>query len=319
MRLKSKQGHSNNNSKQQKEKRTPKIIALGLIKLDFYINITDEIIKRHSIDLSKINSPKDLTFLENDPCLLDLVQISTTDTLTNILLYLNKANTQKAFVELITLNPLRFRPEEEHMRKIFSHVTEHNYLFSNEMNVASTPNKISFAIKSGKKLLKYWDIVSDYDPFAEEIKKEGNLGKEGLRTEKNVINEEEEPYAAGKSLKTNSDLNLSSKNKNNTKNNNYNDDNNKSNNSIMNNTDNKNFENFNNNENSRIKTSNNDPKGENSENNNEDYEKEDKEKMSNEAQEKAEQGVDEMEALDGSQEKQMENENEESKNYYKHY
>lgn len=262
MRLKSKQTNSFNNSKQQKDKKTPKIIGLGLIKLDFYINITEELIKEHKIDLSKINSPKDLTFLAESPALLDLVQMSTTDTLTNILLYVNKANIQKSFVELITLNPLRFKPEEEHLRKIFSHVTEHNYLFTNEMNVASTPNKISFAIKTGKKLLKYWDIIADYDPFAEEIKKEENLLNKNLRTEKNVIKEEEE-IKEGKNMYTNSNIDLSQKACENNNNDNNaecnendkiddnNDDLNNENSKI---TDKNNFDNFNNHENSRIKT-----------------------------------------------------------------
>ena len=42
------------------------------------------------------------------------------------------------------------------------------------MTITNVPNKISFAIKSGKKLLKYFDIICDYEPFAEEIKKEDN-------------------------------------------------------------------------------------------------------------------------------------------------
>jgi len=160
---------------QQSESRTPKIIGLGLIKLDFYINLTEEMIKEHDIDFHRINSPKDLHVICENPVLLNQIQISTTDNLTNILLYINKANIQKSFVELITLNSLRFKPEEEFMRKLFSHVTEHNYLFTNEMSITNVPNKISFAIKSGKKLLKYFDIITDYDPFAEEIKKEDNL------------------------------------------------------------------------------------------------------------------------------------------------
>jgi len=136
-----------------------------------------------------------------------LVQLSTTDTLTNILLYLNKANSQKSFVELITLNPIRLKPEEEFIRKIFSHVTEHNYLFTNEMNVASTPNKISFAIKSGKKLLKYFEIVVDYDPFSEEFKKEENIiiNKSFKIDEKDAIKEEDEN---ARNLKTNSNINI---------------------------------------------------------------------------------------------------------------
>jgi hypothetical protein len=157
------------------ETRTPKIIGLGLLKLDFYINLTEDMIKEHDIDFQRINTPKDLYFICENPTLLNQIQISTTDNLTNILLYINKANLQKSFVELITLNSLRFKPEEEFMRKIFAHVTEHNYLFTNEMSITNVPNKISFAIKSGKKLLKYFDIISDYDPFAEDIKKEDTV------------------------------------------------------------------------------------------------------------------------------------------------
>jgi hypothetical protein len=164
------------------ETKTPKIIGLGLLKLDFYINLTEEMIKEHDIDFQRINSPKDLSFICDNPILLNQIQISTTDNLTNILLYINKANVQKSFVELITLNSLRFKPEEEFIRKIFSHVTEHNYLFTNEMSITNVPNKISFAIKSGKKLLKYFDIISDYDPFAEEIRKE----KEDVTFNKNI-------------------------------------------------------------------------------------------------------------------------------------
>lgn len=163
---------------QQNEKKTPKIIGLGILKIDFYINLTEEMIRSHDIDFQRINSPKDLILFYENPILLNQIQISTTDNLTNILLYINKANSQKSFVELITLNSLRFKPEEEFIRKIFSHVTEHNYLFTNEMSITNVPNKISFAIKSGKKLLKYFDIVSDFDPFAEEIKKEENSKEE---------------------------------------------------------------------------------------------------------------------------------------------
>lgn len=229
MKIKNNKSNSSYNNSKQKEKRTPKIIGLGLIKLDFYLNITDDLIKHHNIELSKINSPKDLFFIAENPILLDLVQLSTTDTLTNILLYVNKANSQKSFVELITLNPLRFKPEEEFIRKIFSHVTEHNYLFTNEMNVASTPNKISFAIKSGKKLLKYFDIIADYDPFAEEIKKEENfiVNKSFKIDEKDAIKEEDEN---AKNFNTNSNLNLTQNDNNVSKNNNYDNFNNNENN-----------------------------------------------------------------------------------------
>lgn len=210
MRLKNKQNNSNQNNSKQKERRTPKIIGLGLFKLDFYINLTEEMQTHHNINLSKINTVKDLEFICENQSLLDSVQLSTTDTLTNILLYINKANVQKSFVELITLNPVRFKPEEEFIRKIFAHVTEHNYIFTNEMNLASAPNKISFAIKSGKKLLKCFDVVADYDPFAEEIKKEENLlsNKTVIREEKNVIKETEEEKNAENFRNENSKSNL---------------------------------------------------------------------------------------------------------------
>lgn len=201
--MKVKNTHNTSNMKQRDNRKTPKIIGLGIIKLDFYININDDLIKTHKIDLAKINNPKDLLFISESPELLDLVQISTTDTLINILLYLNKANIQKSFVELITLNALRFKPEEEHIRKIFSYVTEHNYLFTNEMSVATVPNKLSFAIKSGKKLLKYFDICADYDPFAEEFKKE-EINLNAIEASSKVIT----AANADKSLKDSSDIKI---------------------------------------------------------------------------------------------------------------
>lgn len=176
------------NIKPKESKKIPKVIGLGIINLDFYININEALNKNIKIDLEKIKSPKDLEFIINDQVLLDLIQISTTDTLTNILLYLNRTNILKCFVELITINPLRFKPEEEFIRKIFSHVTEHNYLFTNEMSVSSYPNKISFSFKSGKKILKYWLITSDYDPLVEEIKKDEKQFNVGEKSINNNIN-----------------------------------------------------------------------------------------------------------------------------------
>jgi hypothetical protein len=145
-------------------------------------------IREHEIDFQRINSPKDLLFIIENPALLNQIQISTTDNLTNIFLFINKANTQKSFVELITLNSLRFKPEEEFMKKLFSHVTEHNYLFTNEMSITNVPNKISFAIKSGKKLLKYFDIITDYDPLSEEIKKDDIEDIINIKDKNNVHN-----------------------------------------------------------------------------------------------------------------------------------
>lgn len=161
--------------KKKEPQRSPKILGLGLIKLDFYLNLTDEQIHKHNIDFNKIHSPKDLAFLADDPTLLDLIQISSSDTLSNILLFINKASFQKSFVELITLSAIKTHPEEEHMKKIFNHITEHNYLFSNEMSVTNVPNKISFAFKNGKKLLKYFDIETNYDPNDNEIFNEDDI------------------------------------------------------------------------------------------------------------------------------------------------
>jgi len=159
---------SKSKAKKKEPQKSPKILGIGLIKLDFYLNLTDEQIQKYSIDFTKIHSPKDLAFIAEDSSLLDLIQISSSDTLSNILLYLNKASTQKSFVELITLSPIKTHPQEEHMKKIFAHVTEHNYVFSNEMSVTSVPNKISFAFKNGKKLIKYFDIETNYDPYGDD-------------------------------------------------------------------------------------------------------------------------------------------------------
>ena len=177
---------SKTKAKQKEPQRSARILGLGLIKLDFYLNLTDEQIHKYNVDFSKIHSPKDLAFIAENPSLLDLIQISSSDNLSNILLYLNKASSKKSFVELITLSSIKMHPEEEHIKKIFTHVTEHNYLFSNEMSCTTVPNKISFAFKNGKKLLKYFDIITDYDPYIEEINNDMSNKKYLINDEKSV-------------------------------------------------------------------------------------------------------------------------------------
>jgi hypothetical protein len=63
------------------------------------------------------------------------------------------------------------------------------------MNVGKVPNKISFAIKMGKKMLKYFDINCDYDPLAA-----GNKDKDNKKYDKKIVFDEDEDKEKDKEI-----------------------------------------------------------------------------------------------------------------------
>ncbi len=137
--------------KQSKRKIT-RISAFDYYDFTFTLNLSAN--EASELNLSNINLTKDLAFIAKDNKLMDKITISSDSTLINTLLYINKSNKTKTFIEITTFNSINLSEEESFFRGIVTYVSEHNFLFINEAQISNHAFNIKFNIKSNGELIK---------------------------------------------------------------------------------------------------------------------------------------------------------------------
>lgn len=158
---------TNQNPHKQKQQRAPRVVSLGSVDLQYTLHISKSDLMNHGVEFDKLEKVTDLSFLSSKKELWDNIQISSQNYLINFLLFINKANSTKSFIELIMFNSPKYSQDEMFLKEILTHVTEHNYLFLNEASVSRGTCNLSFAVKSGEDT-KTFTICNDSNN--EEIK-----------------------------------------------------------------------------------------------------------------------------------------------------
>lgn len=132
-----------NNSK----RKVSRLLGLGYLNFEFKLEITESDINNYNIDLPSINEIKDLEFIAKDNAIMDKIVVTSTSNLINTLLYINKSNKIKTFIELTSFNNFFFEKDDERFLKdIVTYVTEHNFIFLNETDISSNVKNINFVI-----------------------------------------------------------------------------------------------------------------------------------------------------------------------------
>ena len=138
-----------------------KIISLGSsLNLDFVLSLTRKEFLNFNLDFNSIKSIMDLKkYLEyneeenfysskkNNKSLLNLITINSNDSLFNSLLYINRANKKKSFIELLIPFFPKYSKELEFMNDSLKFVLENNYLFLEYFNVFNIKPNLNFVIK----------------------------------------------------------------------------------------------------------------------------------------------------------------------------
>ena len=138
-----------------------KIISLGSsLNLDFVLSLTRKEFLNFNLDFNSIKSLMDLKkYLEyneeenyysskkNNKSLLNLITINSKDSLFNSLLYINRANKKKSFIELLIPFFPKYSKELEFMNDSLKFILENNYLFLEYFNVFNIKPNLNFVIK----------------------------------------------------------------------------------------------------------------------------------------------------------------------------
>lgn len=145
------------NQSQSKQLKVPRAVSFGRVDFNFILNLPEEILPFYNLTWEKLNDISDLAFLKETKELWDSIQLISNNSLTNILMFINKAHNIKSFVEMTLFKELQFEEKENFLKEIITHVTEHNYLFLIELNMMECKHNITFTVKCDKKT-KTFDI-----------------------------------------------------------------------------------------------------------------------------------------------------------------
>ncbi len=161
--------------------------------------------------------------------IFDNIRLSSNNPTINTLLVLNRAFKKKIFVEYVTLNEIRFCPEESFMKDVLKFITEQNFLFLVENKfLQNSLSQIKFEIKINNKTVKVFENICD-NSNSNNI---GNGGSAGDYYDNSIqINDEIKSKSDSNNNLNNFNINLQNFNNSNTNNdNNINIDINKNNN-----------------------------------------------------------------------------------------
>ncbi len=139
-----------------------KVLGIGDIDYEFTINLTQAEANFHKFDIDKVRSLQDCKALLEQEEIREKIQISSKNNLINLLLFLNKTNLNKTFVEFLSLNCLSLSQDMAFVKEKVKTDFDDNFLFLIESNLIS-PCKFKLQINVENKSPKIFESDSSID------------------------------------------------------------------------------------------------------------------------------------------------------------
>ena len=119
-----------------------KVLSLGHYKIDYSITLDDDDMRNFNLtDISKLKTYDDIKFIVENISLWNKIRLTTDNNFVNLLLYMNKINTDsnKIYLEFISYEqPLYYNDQ---VKEMFQSVNEIHYFFANETAVTPKEKK----------------------------------------------------------------------------------------------------------------------------------------------------------------------------------
>ena len=119
-----------------------KVLSLGHYNIDYSITLDDDDMRAFNLtDINKLKTYKDIKFIVENLSLWNKIRLTTDNNFVNLLLYMNKINTDsnKIYLEFISYEqPLYYNDQ---VKEMFQSVNEIHYFFANETAVTPKEKK----------------------------------------------------------------------------------------------------------------------------------------------------------------------------------
>ena len=147
-------------TKQTSTNEIAKVISIGSsLDIEIIASLTETQLTEINLDLNNISSLKDLQpYLTSPPSqtpsnnqtvppLFPYITLHTTNFLINSLLFINKSNKTKSFVNYIVPFTCAYPDDQQFLKEFVQNITEKNFLFIEEFNLLDITPNITFTIK----------------------------------------------------------------------------------------------------------------------------------------------------------------------------
>jgi hypothetical protein len=152
------------------------LVSLGSLELEFTLTLTEEEAELFGIDMNKVKCLKDCeSFLQNteERKITDYIGLTSKNSTINSLLFMNKANSNKTFIEYITLSNFIFDEENAFINEVLTTVTDSNFFFINYQNIyPRISNIMTFSIKIEGREQVDFPILSKANEDEEKVDKQ---------------------------------------------------------------------------------------------------------------------------------------------------
>lgn len=123
----------------------PRILSMGSLELIYIINFTKEELVHFNLEMSTLKRIDQLQFLKDNQAIWNSVQLITNNYMINLLLYINKTNEQKSYIDYLAYQLPQYSNEESVFSEMFTIVNEFHFLFINEQSLY-LPSKFSITL-----------------------------------------------------------------------------------------------------------------------------------------------------------------------------
>ena len=164
-----------------------KVISFGEFDYDFSLNLSEQEAKKYNFEIEKAKSLKDLSQILQIEEIRSKVQMVSKNKLINLLLFLNKTNKHKTFIEFLSLNCIFLSDDLFFMKDRIKSGFDEDFMFLLESNILP-PNKYKINVNVEKQTPKTFEMeffMSDSKNSEKEKASEGKQGDTGKNKEEN--------------------------------------------------------------------------------------------------------------------------------------
>lgn len=136
-------------SKNSKVSKFKSIVGIGSLDYELSLTLTEKECNSNNFVLSQINSIKDCKGILSKSKILSKINIASRNNLINLLLFINKSNPDKSFVEFLSINSLFISDEIKFVKNKIKENFDENFLFLIESNIIN-PSKFKLIINTEK-------------------------------------------------------------------------------------------------------------------------------------------------------------------------
>jgi len=126
------------------------ILGFGHLIFDISLNLSEVDPTRYNINFDQLNSLKDCEEFLKDPYILSRLQLSSTNPLINLLLFVNKCSENKMLIEFIGSSYLTLPEESKIFETIITNLTYKNNIIFIESDCCKHSGSINFIIKKSE-------------------------------------------------------------------------------------------------------------------------------------------------------------------------